>query len=133
VDDQIEGHALAAFFHNYCLTPKNHLLSHGYLNGLETLLAIARPSSDLARATKVVALASMGTRWNKPGLVHKARIKYSGMLQSFQVMISNVAMARTAETLMTAVLLGLYEVRISHGEIQILALRANIHTDTHSY
>jgi hypothetical protein len=105
--------------HDYCLIPEHYLLSRGYLDGLETLLAVAGPSSDLAQATKVVALASIGTKLNRPGLVHKARILYLEMLQSLQVIISNAGMARTAESLMTAVLLGLYEVRSSRRDIEI--------------
>jgi hypothetical protein len=105
--------------HDYCLVPEHHLLSRGYLDGLKTLLSDAGPSSDLVQATKVVALASIGTKLNRPGLVHKARIMYLEMLQSLQVMISNAGMARTAESLMTAVLLGLYEVRRSRKDIEI--------------
>jgi hypothetical protein len=105
--------------HDYCLVPEHHLPSRGYLDGLETLLDVTGPSSDLAQATKVVALASIGAKLNRPGLVHKARIMYLEMLQSLQVVISDAGMARTAESLMTAVLLGLYEVRINCRDIEI--------------
>jgi hypothetical protein len=133
VDVQIERHALADFLHDYCFVPENDLISRGYLVGLETLLAIAGPSSDLAKATKVVSLASIGTKLNRLELVHKARIMYSEILQSFQVMISKAGMARTAESLMTAVLLGLYEVRINLKDIQISVGSANIYTDNNSH
>ncbi|KAK9252704.1 hypothetical protein V1507DRAFT_212610 [Lipomyces tetrasporus] len=109
-DAQLEDHAVTAFLNDYCLVPENHLLSRGYLEGLETLLAQAGPSSDLAQATRVVALASIGTKLSRSALVHKARVMYSEMLHSLQVMISNAAMPSTAESLMTAVLLGMYEI-----------------------
>lgn len=109
-DEQMESSALASFLYEYCLIPRNRSLSHGYLDGLETLLARARPSSGLAQATNAVALASFGNRLNRPDLVVKSRLIYTGMLNSLQNMVSDTKMARTAEALLTVVLLGLYEV-----------------------
>lgn len=85
-------------------------MSRGYLDGLETLLAAAGPSSDLSEAANIVAVANIGTKLCRPSLVHKARIRYSKMLHSLQVKISKAGMANATETLVTAVLLGLYEV-----------------------
>jgi len=67
----------------------------------------------LAEATHVVALANIGLKLRRPALVHKSRIKYSKMLRSLQSMISKQSMAKATESLMTAVLLGLYEVCIT--------------------
>ncbi|KAK9319181.1 hypothetical protein V1517DRAFT_60497 [Lipomyces orientalis] len=73
-DPQLDDHAVTAFLNDYCLVLENRLLSRGYLEGLETLLAQAGPSSDLAQATRVVALASNGTKLSRSALVHKARV-----------------------------------------------------------
>jgi hypothetical protein len=106
---------VAAFFNDYCLVPSHCSISRGYLDGLETLLNSAGPKSELAEATHVVALANIGTKLRRPTLVHKARIRYYKMLHSLQVMISKAAMTKATESLMTAVLLGLYEVCIKSG------------------
>ena len=102
---------MEVFFHDYCLVPENRLLSRGYLEGLETMISHKETSSNLIHATKVVAFANLGSRLGRSSLLQKARIIYSEMLCSFQVMISNATASNTAELLMTAVLLGLYEVR----------------------
>lgn len=81
--------------------------------GLEALLVHTGRLSDLSQATKIAALASIGTKHGRPSLVHKARTMYSSMLHSLQLKISAGTMANTTETLMTAVLLGLYEVYLS--------------------
>jgi hypothetical protein len=111
-DARIECHALSAFFYDYCLAPQSGVPSHGYLDGLEALLKVSGPSSDLARATKAVALASIGTKLRRPSIIHNARIVYSGLLQSLQVKITNEILTGSTESLMTVVLLGLYEVCI---------------------
>ena len=116
-DADFEDLALEVFFHDYCLIPENRLLSSGYLEGLETFLFNAEPSSSLVQATKLVAFANIGSRFGRPALVQRARIMYSDMLHTFQMLISNPASSSTAELLMTAVLLGLYEVRTKFSNI----------------
>jgi hypothetical protein len=113
VDAEIEYTAISEFLNDYGLNPKN-CHSHGYFVGLETLLTHAGLNSNLAQATKIVALASIGTKLKRPSLVHKARTMYLAMLHSLQLMISNATLRNTTETLMTAVLLGLYEVCFNH-------------------
>jgi hypothetical protein len=85
------------------------------------LLNQSGSSSDLAQAAKTVALASSGTKLGRSALVHKAREMYSEMLQSLQKIILNGAMTNTAESLMTVVLLGMYEVRFRYGVYKCLA------------
>lgn len=109
-DAEIEARALEGFFHDYCLVPENRILSRGYLEGLQRLITKAKPNSNVLQAAKVVAFANLGSRFGIPNLVQKARTMYSEMLRSFQVMISHASASNTAELLMTAVLLGLYEV-----------------------
>lgn len=102
---------MEAFFHDYCLVPENRLLSRGYLEGLETMISHDETSSNLIQAAKIVAFANLGSREGRSSLLQKARIMYSEMLHPFQVMISTATTFNTAELLMTAVLLGMYEVR----------------------
>jgi hypothetical protein len=105
-DAEVEECALAVFVHHYCLIPKCRSIA-----GLQIMLSHTGPSSTLAQAAKIVALANIGTRLGRSSLVQKARILYSDMLRSFRMMIANATIS-SAELLMTVVLLGLYEVRI---------------------
>jgi hypothetical protein len=109
-DLQIEDLALKTFVNDYCLTPEHDFHSHGYLDALETLLARAGSSSDLAKAANTVALASIGTKLGRSAVVYKARKMYSETLRALQEVFSSPTRTNTAESLMTTVLLGLYEV-----------------------
>ena len=107
---QLEQHALPTFFFDYCVISRDRSLSRGYLDGLETLLHHAGPSSDVGRACKIVALASLGNKLGRPKLVEKAKQLYAGLLSSFRMTISDPATSNTVESLMTSALLGVYEV-----------------------
>jgi hypothetical protein len=108
---QTEQQALEEFFYDYSFSSKNNLLSRGFLQGIESVFAHAEPSSDIAMACKVAAFASFGRKWQISSLVMKAEILYSNLLHSFRMTITNSVTSNTAGSLVTAVLLGLYEVR----------------------
>ncbi len=101
---------MAAFVYHYCIVPKSRSIGN-----LETMLSDIGASSSLARAAKIVALANIGTRLERPSLVQKARMLYSDMLPSFRTRIAT--MSGNAELLIAAVLLGLFEVRIKHTNV----------------
>ena len=109
-DEKIEEFALRAFFYDYCIVSVNQSLSRGYLDGLELMLHHLGMQSDLAKACKVVAFASHGIKLRRPILTRKAEIFYHDLLGSLARAIENPAFANTAESLMIAMLLGLYEV-----------------------
>lgn len=112
-DEKVEEFALRAFFHDYCIVSYNQSLSRGYLDGLELMLHHLGRQSDLAKACKVVALANHGIKLHRPGLTRKAETLYHDLLGSMLKSIENTAFANTAEALMIAMLLGLYEVLLS--------------------
>ena len=107
--------ALTAFLKDYSVTPKDRAISRGYLDGVERLLEAAEPTSDIVQASQVMALVSLGKRLDKPSLVHKARLLYTKILGSFRKSLLNEHTARTIESLVTIVLLGVYEVRFATG------------------
>ena len=109
-DSGLERHALAAFLEDYCAFSKPGGISRGYLEGLKPMLAHALPSSDIAKAVKMLAFASFGNKIGDQHLVHLAKNMYPDTLHSFQGTMSNMATSNTTESLTTAVLLGLYEV-----------------------
>jgi hypothetical protein len=101
------------FFDDYCVESTDRTLSRGFLDGLRHLIDHAGPASDVAQAAKLVSLAGIGNRMDRPGLTYKAKLLYSSLISSFRTSISNATRSRTVESLMTAVLLGLYEVGAS--------------------
>lgn len=115
-----ELHALAAFLEDYCIVSKNRMLSRGYLEDLRPLLASAEPSSNIQKAAKIVALASLGNKSGEERLTHQASLLYSDLLHSFQMTVSNSDTSNAAESLTTAVLLGLYEVCFTGNRICLI-------------
>jgi hypothetical protein len=111
--EQVEEFALGAFFHDYPTTSTNHQLSRGYLDGLESMLHQLGLQSDLSKACRVVAFANHGLKLRRPGLTKKAEVLYHDLLGSLARAIEKPAFANSAELLMIAMLLGLYEVFLS--------------------
>lgn len=72
---QLEQRALAALFRDYCIVSTNRLLSRGYLDGLESLLTRAYPSSDVSQAVKGIALISFAKKLSMSDLLHKAKLR----------------------------------------------------------
>lgn len=74
------------------------------------MIAKAGPDSELEKACTIVALTSLGKKIGYHLLLKRAENLYSLMLRSFRLSISNEAVFSTIESLITATLLGLYEV-----------------------
>jgi hypothetical protein len=108
--EEVDKFVLQAFFYDYCVTSTNHSLSRGYLDGLESMIRQLGPDSDLARACKAVAFANHGIKLDRPRLTGKGETIYQDLLGSLARSIENPAFADTSESVMIAMLLGLYEV-----------------------
>ena len=106
----IEQGTRLAFFDEYCMVSSNRGLSRGYLHGLQTMIAKAGLSSELVQACTIIALANVGKKLGNAMYINRAEGLYSLLLRSFRLSISNEAIFTTVESLITAVLLGLYEV-----------------------
>lgn len=106
----IEQDARLEFFNDYSIVSSNRGLSRGYLHGIQTMVAKAGLSSDLAKACTIVALANLGNKLGNITHIDRAKSLYCSLLQSFRLSISNEAVFATVESLITASLLGLYEV-----------------------
>jgi len=74
------------------------------------MIAKAGPSSELAQACTIITLANLGKKLGNALYIERAESLYSLLLQSFRLSISNEAIFTTVESLITAALLGLYEV-----------------------
>lgn len=106
----IEQNARSAFFTDYCISSSNQGQSRGYLNGLQTMIAKAGPTSEVAQACTIIALANLGKKVGTPMLVQMAENLQSSLLRSFRLSLSHEATCTSVESLITAALLGLYEV-----------------------
>ena len=113
-DDGIEGLALRAFFHDYCVPSTNYTISRGFLNHLETLVVRCGPWSDCAKACKAVAFASHGIKLHRPSLLRKAEALYDELVRSLARVMGGIDLSLISSEVLTVVmLLGLYEVRCS--------------------
>lgn len=109
---RLERDALDMFFQNYCVESRDKSISRGFLDGIKSLITRAGQSSDIAKAARIVALSGLGNRLGESSLVQNTRRIYGDLLLSFQNTLSDPQMANTIESLMTAVLLGIYEVNM---------------------
>ncbi|TVY45754.1 hypothetical protein LOCC1_G003451 [Lachnellula occidentalis] len=106
----IEKDALTAFFNDYCIVSSNRDLSRGFLHGLQTMICQAGPQSELSQACTIIALTNLGRKLENDLRIKRAKGLYSLLLRSFRLSISDSAQFTTLESLITAALLGLYEV-----------------------
>jgi len=109
-DEQYHMNALEIFFDGYCVQSKDRTLSRGFLDGLRSLIVHAGMFSDICQAARLVALATTGNRLCKPHLVDRTKQLYGDLLRSFHSNLLGATASNLVEVLMTAVLLGLFEV-----------------------
>jgi len=110
---EIESSAFQTFISDYCISSSNRTVSRGYLNGLESLIEKSGQESIVAKACKIISLANLAKKTASPMLLQKAETLYFDLLPSFRWTISNEGESTTIHSFATAVLLGLYEVRIA--------------------
>ena len=112
-DDKLEETALGIFLAEFVVESRNRQHSRGFLDGMQSLLPKVDPESSLAIAAKVLVLASVANRTGRESLAKRAQQQYGKLLQKFTQSLSQEAAAVSIETLYTAVLLGIYEVKDS--------------------
>lgn len=107
-----EDYLFGTFFQDYCITPRDASISRGYLRGLPNLVKAFGSSSNIAQATKTVALANLGNLCKKHIFLEMAKLSYSRVLQTLRTAILDSNPEIIYQNLMVAVLLGLYEVSV---------------------
>ncbi len=118
-DENSEVAAMKMFFLDYVLVSKDRSLSRGYFDGLESLLNHASPDSELVSAATIVALASAASKAGSYDLVSSSA-RYPDAIAAFQKTLDNPDKSNADEALMTATLLGLYEMIVA-GEAYPIA------------
>ncbi|KAF2496520.1 hypothetical protein BU16DRAFT_549018 [Lophium mytilinum] len=109
-DERLEKDALEMFFDGYCVELADRTISRGFLDGLKPLIDHAGESSDIAQAAKIVALATTGNKLRRPQILYRTKQQYGDLLQSFRSRLMRAAESDLVEVLITAILLGLYEI-----------------------
>jgi hypothetical protein len=74
------------------------------------MISEAGSSSELAQACTIASLANIANKLGNITYIERTKGLYSSLLRSFRLHISNEAIFTIVESLITAVLLGLYEV-----------------------
>lgn len=111
-DETLEKQALDLFLAEFVVESRDREQSRGFLDGMQSLLAGVDPDSSLTSAAKAVVLASIGNRTGRQTLIDHAQREYGKLLQKFTQSLSRDVEAVSIEILYTAVLLGIYEVRV---------------------
>lgn len=109
-DEKLEEEALGIFVAEFVVQSVDPESSRGFLDGMQSLLRSVDPQSGLARAAKLVVLASIGNRTGRKSLVQRTERQYGILLREYHGSLSIEADNVSIESLYTAVFLGLYEV-----------------------
>jgi hypothetical protein len=103
---------LAAFVRDFVVESADRKVSRGFLDGMPELLAAAGPLSELGQAVSIVETAVLGNQQGRLDMIDDAARRYCSLLRSFQTTLFRRETHVNIQTLMTALLLGLYEVGI---------------------
>jgi hypothetical protein len=116
--------AFVKFFADFVLVSMDPAISRGYFDGLEQLLAQSNTTSVLYRATRVVALANAARGPEPYELSRNDQFYYMDTLKLFQQSLNDLDERLNNEAVMTASLLGLYEM-IAATDVSSTALTAH--------
>lgn len=119
----IDQLAITVFLQDYSVESRDPSTSRGYLGSLRSMLLTVSANSNLAEATRLVALSSLGNRLRRPDIIRRAWLSYPNLLRSFQITISQAPTISTVESLTIVVLLGLYEVCTYPGRVELRKLK----------
>ena len=113
-DDHIEIQALNIFFKDFCIRSRDLSTSRGFLDGLESNIlnrdSSAQAAVDVEECAKIIAMAALGRRLERPDLIQRTGERYGELLLSFRRTLARKDSIASTEILATAVLLGIYEV-----------------------
>lgn len=110
-----------SFIRNFVVQPSDERNSRGFLHGLQEMIRSAPVSSDLVRAVSAVSIACKGNCDGDLAALTHAAEEYGDILRSFRGMLLRNTTAWSPQILITAVILGLYEVSCSSAPLTELA------------
>lgn len=105
------------FVRNFVVQPSDERNSRGFLHGLQEMIRSVPGSSDLVRAVSAVSIACKGNCDGDLAALTHAAEEYGETLRSFRGMLLRNTTVWSPQTLITAVILGLYEVSCSSAAL----------------
>lgn len=105
--------ALGFFFNKFVLVPRHSVAGRGFLEVLPFLYLNADSTSPLSSATMAISLAVYANDPVRKTLLSESRYKYGEALFRVSGALQDPVAVRKDETLMTILLLGILEVRLT--------------------
>jgi hypothetical protein len=106
-----EEQATCFFFQNYAL--EEQIESTGNFSYLADVYRKEVVTKSLDDALVSLGMAGLANVWKAPEILTRARMKYTSALHSISERLRNIDEAKADQTLISVILLGLWEVRAS--------------------
>jgi hypothetical protein len=103
-----EDQATCFFFQNYVLGGND--LSKGNFDYLPELYGSEEIGSGLADSVASLGMVGLANFWKAPNIMSNAAIKYNSAMRTISSQLRDVEQAKSDQTLVSILLLGLYEV-----------------------
>jgi hypothetical protein len=113
-DDQFGQRAISSFLDDFVVRSANRKISRGFLDGLNSMTDDVGPSSDIAQAMRIIAIAAAANKMGRIDILRKTKSIYGKLLGSFRSTLENPYTRSTMHSLMTVALLGIYEVCVRY-------------------
>ena len=115
-DHMLESTAVHIFLDELVVRTLDRSQSRGFLDGMHDTFAASAPDSMLMSAAKVAVLASLANRYRRDSLFSIVRKQYGQLLKEYVTSLSIPSESSSVEQFFTAVLLGIYEVRLQETD-----------------
>jgi hypothetical protein len=120
-----EDQALCFFFGNY-VSGSDMLNTCGNYQYLSAIYANQPVGKSLRQAVASIGLAGLANFWSAPNIMAQSNSAYCSALQLVNSGLGNIEEAKSDQTLVAIILLGLYEVQDKFPVTDLFPLQANI-------
>ena len=103
-----EDQATCFFFQNYVLGGED--LSRGTLDYLSDIYVSEEIGGGLADSISSLGMVGLANFWKAPNIMSNAAIKYNSAMRTISTQLRDVEQAKADQTLISILLMGLYEV-----------------------
>ncbi|KAI9751848.1 MAG: COPII subunit [Chaenotheca gracillima] len=110
--------AICFFMANFVIQPRHQEAAHGHFRHLGPMLASGSSKSHVALAVEAVGQAALANKRDRAGLMPLANVKYSDALRSLKRAIMDPVEARSDHTLMSVMLLAVFEMIVPSTKIR---------------
>lgn len=121
-----EDQAMCFFFQNYVFD--NQDFKNGNFQYLSSIYATEEFRPALTDCIAALGMAGLANFWKASNIMSKAHTKYNSAIRSVSTMLADLETAKSDQTLVAVMLLGLYEV---FNDTKIIVVVANNLLDKH--